>query len=111
MGNGRSLFIASHLSQQILQPFLIKIPRNRARQIILLDIILQRKSRSQTRQILQHGRWNVVARLAIDEKCVEMRREGERCGEHVWGDCETFLEGEEKERGVSFEVGTFFLKE
>lgn len=41
--------LASHLSQQILQPFLIKIPRNRARQIILLDIILQRKPRSQTR--------------------------------------------------------------
>lgn len=41
--------LTSHLSQQILQPFLIKIPRNRARQIILLDIILQGKSRSQTR--------------------------------------------------------------
>lgn len=40
-----------------------------------------------------------------------MRREGERGGEHVWGYCETFLEGEEKEGGVSFGVGTFFLKE
>lgn len=38
-----------------------------------------------------------------------MRREGERGGEHVWGYCETFLEGEEKEGGVSFGVDSLFF--
>lgn len=39
-----------------------------------------------------------------------MRREGERGGEHVCSYCETFLEGEEKEGGVSFGVDSLFFR-
>lgn len=38
-----------------------------------------------------------------------MRREGERGGEHVWGYCETFLEGEE-EGGLVLGWALFFLE-